>query len=131
MATKNQTRRSRAKKIYSKGSLVISLLFLGSIIILAFFHSLLQPKSAMPPPVYEEIYFISSDLNNGIGKIDHAIYESLYQRGIPEKNIRFLGVKPRYERGYSWDFTELLIKLSTRNSVQQLDKIIGFELSSV
>jgi polysaccharide deacetylase 2 family uncharacterized protein YibQ len=131
MATKNSKRRSRVEKIYSKGPLIIFIFCLGSIIILAFFHSLIQPNSAISPPVYEETHLISSDLNNGIGRIDNAIYESLYQRGISEKNIRFLEVKPKYERGYGWDFTELLIKLPKRNSVQQVDKIISFELSQL
>jgi len=131
MTDKHQKWRSRAAKIYSKGSLIIFMLFLGIILIITFSHSLLQPKGVISPPVYEEIDSISSDLNNGIGKIDNVIYESLYKKGIPEKNIRFLDVKPKYEKGYSWDFTELLIKLLKRNSVQQLDKIINFELSQL
>ncbi len=48
-------------------------------------------------PIYEEMYSITSDLNNEIGKIDNVIYESLYKRGVPEKNIFFLAVKPKYE----------------------------------
>ena len=41
-----------------------------------------------------------------IGQIDNAVYTSLYQRGIAEKDIFFSAVIPRKEKDYEWDFTD-------------------------
>jgi len=83
------------------------------------------------PPVYEEKYSVGPNLNREISAIDSAIYESLYRRGVPPKNILFLAVKPKNERGYEWDFTKILIKLSKRRSIFELNKILDLELTGL
>lgn len=130
MITKKQKRASREKKTNHKGNFILlSALCPGIVIILALGLYLTHSNRTTPPHPYEEVYSSTSDFNKEIGKIDNAIYESLYLRGIPEKDIFFLAIKPRYEEGYEWDFTKLLIKLSNSDSVRQLEKIIDIELS--
>ena len=81
-------------------------------------------------PVYEEINAINSNFINELVKVDHAIYESLYKEGIPEENILFLSVSPRHENRNEWDFTELWVKLPSRESALDMTRIIGNALSS-
>jgi len=129
MVTKKQRRKSKTKKIDPKGFLLLFSILIFSITILGLFLVLSNSTNKISPPVYEEIYSKTPDLNREIGKIDNAIYESLYQRGIHERNILFLAVNPRHGDGYDWDFTELLVYLSDNNSVLQFEKIIDTELS--
>ena len=131
MATKRKKRRSSAKRIKKKASIFIFIIVLGSIIISTLFHYLSHSSSKTQPLLYEEIYAITSDLSNEISKIDDIIYQSLYRLGISEKNILFLTVKPEHDKDYDWDFTELLIQLSDRNSVLQINKIIDTGLSQL
>jgi len=129
MVTKKKRRRSRAKKINHKAAFVIFALFFGTVITLtwALYHS--NSASTNSPPTYEEVYTTKSVLHRQIGRIEHAIYESLYQRRILEKNVFFLAVKPRVEKGYKWDFIELLVKLPNEKSVVEFGKVINDELS--
>ncbi|MFC1868203.1 divergent polysaccharide deacetylase family protein [Thermodesulfobacteriota bacterium] len=117
------------KKI--KGFYILCALCTGCLIVLASFLYLSNSISTTSFPVYEEIYSISSDLNNKIGQIDHVIYKSLYQRGIDEKHVFFPSVKPIHEKDYEWDFTELLIKLPDKSSALHVEKIINNELSGL
>jgi polysaccharide deacetylase 2 family uncharacterized protein YibQ len=91
------------------------------------------PKSSigMPRLAYEEIYTTTNDLHEGIRDIDYAIYESLYQCGIEEKDIFFSSVQPRHENGKFWDFTELLIKSPDAASALHLEKTISQDLNEL
>ena len=130
MITKKQKRGSRKKGTNHKGNfIIISALCPGILVILTLGLYLTHANRTTLPLPYEEAYSSTSYFNKEIGKIDNAIYESFYLRGVPEKNILFLTIKPRHEDGHEWDFTELLIKLSNRDSVRQLEKIIDIELS--
>jgi len=80
-------------------------------------------------PVYEEIYAVSSDLDEKISQIDYTIYDSLFEKGIEEKDVFFSKVIPRHEKDYDWDFTELLIKLPNRNYAVLLEDLICDKLS--
>lgn len=130
MVKKKKKRRRKTKKVTPKGFFLFGTLFsLGCLIILGSFFCLSNSISRNSSPVYEEIYSISSDLNDKIGHIDYAIYESLYQKGVEEKDVFFTAVKPRHEKDNEWDFTELFIKLPDKNAALQLEKIINNELS--
>jgi len=129
MVTRKEKGRSRTKKINQRSIFILFALFSGSLIILALGLYLSNLNPQISPPAFEEIYAITSDLNRAIGKIENAIYESLYQGRIPEKNIIFLAVKPKHEQGHEWDFTELLVNLSSHNSALRLEKIINAELN--
>ena len=131
MGTKKQKRKSKGKKIDPKIFLLVLAAFLGVIVTLGFFRYLSNSNSTISPPLYEEIYSKTSDLNTEIRKIDNAIYESLYKKEIPEKNIIFTAVDPKHGKGYDWDFTELLIKLPKNKSVFELEKIVNRELSQL
>jgi hypothetical protein len=131
MGTKKQKRKSKEKKRDPKIFLLVLAAFLGVIVILGFFRYLSNSNSTISPPLYEEIYSKTSDLNTEIRKIDNAIYESLYKKEVPEKNIIFTAVNPKHGKGYDWDFTELLIKLPKNKSVFELEKIVNSELSQL
>ncbi|MFC1532600.1 divergent polysaccharide deacetylase family protein [Thermodesulfobacteriota bacterium] len=128
---KKKKGREKTKKTIPKGILLLCTLFLGCLIILGAFLYLSGSSSRNFFPVYEEIYSVSSDLNNKIGQVDYTIYDSLFQWGVDEKDIFFPAVKPCHEKGYEWDFTELVIKLSNKNSAVQLKKIINNGLSKI
>jgi polysaccharide deacetylase 2 family uncharacterized protein YibQ len=129
MVAKKQKRKIKTKKIDPKGFLLLFSLLILSITILGLFLYISNSTSNISPPIYEEIYSKTSDLTHEIGKIDNTIYESLYQRGIQDKNVFFPTVEPKHSDGYDWDFTELLVYLSNYNSVLRFEKIISIELS--
>ncbi len=76
-----------------------------------FFKGVPEPDG----PLYEEAYSSSPELVSVIRKIDLCIYDSLYQSGIPEKDIVFLDVEPRHKKGKHWEFTRLLVKVPDRS----------------
>jgi len=128
MAIKRKGRRKRTR-ITSKG-LFIVFIFIGCIIVSGiFFNYLYHSIPATLSPLYEESSATSSNLNQKINKIDHAIYESLYKGKVGGKNIFFSEVQPCITRDYEWDFTELSIKLADKASAIGLKKVIDSELS--
>ncbi|MDY7037413.1 MAG: divergent polysaccharide deacetylase family protein [Thermodesulfobacteriota bacterium] len=132
MATKKkQKRRRREKRIDKKYPLIILAIFLCIIIALTFI--LLQfsttSRISTTPPIYEEARPISSELYDEIGRIDNAIYDSLYEGDIPEKNIFFMAVNPKKEGEDHWEFTDILVELSDKNSLVKLGKIFEIELA--
>jgi len=131
MGIKKKRRSHKTKKTAHKKYILVCAFFFGCLIALGLFFYLSHSISTTSPPIYEEIYSITSDLSKEIGQIDNAIYESLYKGGITEKDVFFSAVRPMQEQGYDWDFTELLIKLSDKKSVFQLEKNINLELSKL
>ena len=85
----------------------------------------------MGTPVFEETYSTKSVLHEGIRKVDFAIFESLYQSGARENDIRFIDIQPRHINGHVWDFTELSVKSVDLRSLQKLQQIITRELNSL
>ncbi len=75
-------------------------------------------------PLYEEAYSSSPGLGSVIRKIDLCVYESLYQSGIPERDIFFLDVEPRHEKGKHWEFTRLLVKVPGKSKALRVGKKI-------
>jgi polysaccharide deacetylase 2 family uncharacterized protein YibQ len=129
MATKKKKRRSRARKTGPKGFLIAPAILLCIVTILGLFYYLSDSTSTMSPPPFEEAYTRTSDLDEKIKRVDHAIYESLYQRGVPEKDILFLTVEPKHTGNDEWDFTELQVRISDRKTALQVDRIIRDALS--
>ena len=128
MSAKKQKRKIKTKKIDPRVFLLISSALILTITILGLFLYISNSTRSIAPPIYEEIYSKTSDLTQEISKIDNTIYESLYRRGIQDKNILFSKVEPRHSDGHDWDFTELSVYLNTYNSVIRFEKIISREL---
>jgi polysaccharide deacetylase 2 family uncharacterized protein YibQ len=108
---------------------LLFLILLGCLTTLGLFLYFSNSVSKSSSPVYEDIYAVSSDLNEKISQIDHTIYDSLFERGIEEKDVSFSMVIPRHEKDYDWDFTELLIKLPNSDYAISLEDIIYDRLS--
>ncbi len=130
-ANKKEKRGKERRKITPKNFPLLFLILLGCLITLGLFLYFFNSISKSSFPVYEEIYAVSSELNEKISQIDYTIYESLFQRGIEEKDVFFSMVIPRHEKDYDWDFTELLIKLPNRNYAILLEDVIYNKLSKL
>jgi hypothetical protein len=131
MTTQKRKVSAEKKKLLPICFLLILLTFLaGAVLIIVYIY---LPKSSigLPRPAYEEIYTTTDNLHRKIRDIDYAIYESLYQSGIQEKNIFFLNVLPRNEKGSFWDFTELLIKCPDVNSASLLERNMALDISAL
>lgn len=131
MATKRKQRKNKAKKTHFRGFLILFALCVGSAIIFASSLYLSESTSTAPLPAYEETFPISSEFNKKIKEIDESLYKSLYERKVPEKDIFFLGITPKHERGNDWEFTHLLVELPGIQSLAKLDEIIERELSAL
>ena len=106
------------------------LLFFGIVITgVCFYRS--GSTGSTPSPLYEEIYTGPSELYNTIQQIDHSVYEALYQNGIGLEDIFFTSVIPMFGKGYEWEFTEVLVKLSNEDAAIQLQKGINRELTKL
>jgi hypothetical protein len=93
-------------------------------LLFSWFHNSSKPRST----AYEETSFRSSVLKTSISRIDHVIYESLYDEGIDEKDIYFSDIKPVNSGDYEWDFTELTVRVPDRNTALRLGDAIKNEL---
>jgi len=131
MTTKKRKGSAKKKKLSPILFLLILLTSLACAVLLIVYAYLPKSSIGLPRPAYEEIYTTTDDLHGRIRDIDYAIYESLYQSGIQEKDIFFLNVQPRNERGSFWDFTELLIKCPDANSARRLESTISLDLSAL
>lgn len=99
-------------------------LFIVVLSVLGVYFYLSNSISTASSPVFEEIYATSSDLKIKIGQIDSIIYDALYKSGVQEKAVFFSAVEPRNGGGDDWDFTELLIELSSKDFVFELNALI-------
>lgn len=131
MVTKQRKKRRGTKKISQKSLFIGLALFFGGITVLGIGFFLFSSAVIPSPPIYEETHSFRNDLHDGIRRIDNAIYDSLYQGAVAEKDIFFLAIRPKHSKGYSWDLTEILIKLPNRRSLVQTEKILIDKLSSV
>lgn len=123
--------RPKTRKKTSKTFFILCILLMVGLIALGLLIYLPGSSKKTSLPVYEEIYSAHSDLNTKIQQIDRAIYESLYQEGVAEKDVRFSLVRPTHSGDYDWDFTELSINLENKDSALQLEKKINNELSKL
>ncbi|MFC1825740.1 hypothetical protein ACFL9T_23790, partial [Thermodesulfobacteriota bacterium] len=129
MTKKKRKRSDGVMRKGLKGLFIIIALVLGSLFVFVLSRYISSPKGAASPPLYEEIYAITSDLNHEINRIDTILYEALYHYHIPDDDIFFTEVRPKHRSGQSWDFVEQLIKLPNNNVAQQLRKRIEVDLS--
>ncbi len=129
---KKKKKRGRAKKTHLKlfpfGLLLASCLAISLCLVYFFVRS----GGDTPYPAYEEVYSNTSNLHRQMGRIDHAIFDALYLKGIPEEDIAFLRVRPRHREGADWDVTEMEVRLDEKRSVYRtsaiLDEVLaGFE----
>lgn len=90
--------------------LIVGFLILGVVVLTVASFWLIPEVERRRTPVYEEAYSRSPELARIIRRVDSSVYDSLYRSGIPEKNIYFLTVEPRTDKGYHWEFTKLLVK---------------------
>jgi polysaccharide deacetylase 2 family uncharacterized protein YibQ len=130
-ANNKEKRREKHRKINKKISFLILSIILLCLIILGLFLLFFNYTDKSSPLLFEETYAVSSELKEIIGQVDYAIYESLFQKGVPERDISFSKVIPRHQEGYDWDFTELLINLPGVNDVILLEDVIYSRLSEL
>jgi uncharacterized protein len=126
--TMKKKRRRKKTKIAPRGpfkAVFIAGCMIASGVLLYYLSPLLSRVST---PADEETSTRSSGLNVETSKIDHAIYESLFDGGVEEKDIFFSEVTAMNAKDYEWDFTELSIKTSDQNTASRLGMIINKEL---
>ncbi|RJR47275.1 MAG: divergent polysaccharide deacetylase family protein [Desulfobacteraceae bacterium] len=97
----------------------------------AVFLYMVWSMTSLTPPPYEEIHPIPSELNDQITRINAAVYESVYRERIPERDVLFLSVEPRQERGNEWEFTEILIRFSDPGRIRDFEKSISGNFASL
>lgn len=126
---KKKKKRGRAKKarlkIFSFALVLAS--GLGFSLGLVYYYA--RSGTTPPYPAYEEVYSNTSNLHRQMGRIDRAIFEILYRKGIPEEDIAFLRVRPRHNGGSDWDLSEMEIRLKAKSSVSRLSRDLGEVLS--
>jgi polysaccharide deacetylase 2 family uncharacterized protein YibQ len=122
---KGGNKRRKSPKIQT---LILFPAFLVCALLLSLYVLFSKSTIGLPEPIYEEVYSSANYLNEAIKNVDYAIYESLYQSGIKERNIIFLDVQPRHENGHFWDFTRLLIRCPDIHSAQNLERCISYDL---
>jgi polysaccharide deacetylase 2 family uncharacterized protein YibQ len=105
------------------GLLIIGLALLGS---LYYISPSTPPQS---PPLYEETFIKGIELQEKIKQVDQIIYQSLYLKGITERDIFFSAVTSRHEDGNEWEFTELLVRLPEEDSAIEIQRVIHSKLS--
>jgi polysaccharide deacetylase 2 family uncharacterized protein YibQ len=131
MTTEKRKGSGKKRKLSSILFLFILPTALACAVLLGVYVCLPKSSIGLPRLAYEEIYTTTNDLHEGIRDIDYAIYESLYQSGIEEKDIFFSNVQPRHENGHFWDFTGLLIKCPDARSALHLEKTISQDLNAL
>ena len=130
-ANNKEKRREKHRKINKKISFLILSIILLCLIILGLFLLFFNYTDKSSPLLFEETYAVSSELKEIISQVDYAIYESLFQKGVPERDISFSKVIPRHQEGYDWDFTELLINLRGVDDAILLEDVIYSRLSEL
>jgi uncharacterized protein len=118
----------RRKKVQPKLFLTILSAFLACIVLLILYISFMYRSDRTLSPLYEEIHSSAGDLNESIKNIDYAIYESLYNSGVQEKDVFFLNVQTRHQNGHVWDYAEILVNCPDNRFAFNFQKIINHDL---
>lgn len=119
---KSGRKRSKRKKPVLYPALAVVVLLLTAAVSLFYLVEYLKVK---PVPVYEEVFIRSGLLADETARVDRTVYELLYREKIDEENILFSEVIPRHTENYDWNFTELMIRLSSVDSLDRLMKILS------
>ena len=101
------------------------------IIAAGLFYFLVKPSVRTSKPVFEEDYASSSKFRKIRWKVDHLIYDSLYDEGVKEEDISFTNVIHRHKNDLDWDFTELTVSLDSPDSISRLIKSISKKISNL
>jgi len=101
------------------------------VVLLCLYFGFPERSASIFPILYEEIYSSSADLTEQIKTVDYTVYDSLYQSGVPEKNVFFLNVQTRHKNGYVWDFAELLVKCCDNKAMVTLQGNMGRDLAAL
>jgi polysaccharide deacetylase 2 family uncharacterized protein YibQ len=104
--------------------LILAVCVPGLLILILGLYVFVKGRAKPDGPLYEEAYSSTPELVSVIGRIDRCVYDSLYQSGIPERDIFFLDVEPRYEKGKHWEFTRLLVKCADETKALGVGKRI-------
>jgi polysaccharide deacetylase 2 family uncharacterized protein YibQ len=130
MASQKRKAKGAKRQVPSRRSLV-SVLLITVLLCVGGSVYLARSMNRVTRPVYEEAHPVPSDLNQEIARVDEAIYEALYQEGIPETDILFVEVKPRYENGREWEFTDIVVRVRDDGSLDRLEKVMSRAISSL
>lgn len=122
---KGATRQGPSRRSLVSVLLITVLISIGGSVYLA------RSMDRVTRPVYEEVHPVPSDLNQEIARIDEAIYETFYQEGIPETDILFVEVRHRYENGRDWEFTDIVVRVRDKRSLDDLERVMSGAISSL
>ncbi len=120
----------KRKKKKRPANIHIIIAFITLCIIAAgLFYFLVKPSVRTSKPVFEEDYASSNRFRKINGKVDHLIYDSLYDEGVKEEDISFTNVIHRHKNDLDWDFTELTVSLDNPDSINRLVNSISKKIS--
>jgi len=100
--------------------IAVGLLFLSIVLI----NVTREPNDLDKVPLYEEVYGTSKPLRSAINGIDKVIFSALYSSGISQKDVHFISVEPRQEKGEIWELTKVLVKCDGVEKVQRVKREI-------
>jgi polysaccharide deacetylase 2 family uncharacterized protein YibQ len=90
-----------------------------------------KPENIQPPPAYEEAFSKDKDPDQAISEIDRAIYRFLSSEKIPKQNIVLATLEPRQKNIFTWEFTELGVKLADKGDMTLILKTFNGVLSAL
>jgi polysaccharide deacetylase 2 family uncharacterized protein YibQ len=122
-------RASNRTSVVRKGLFIIGGVLIVGLTLLGSFHYFSPPPSPQSPPLYEEVFIKGDALQEKVRQVDRIIYQSLYLKGIAEKDIFFSEVTSRHENGHEWEFTELLVRVAEEDTAIEIQRVIHSELS--
>lgn len=82
-------------------------------------------------PLYEEAYPAPAGLNRAMGRIDLALYGSLYRENVPVKDVLFRVVEERHQGGAEWEFTLVEVRVPESVRVRDLELAVLKSLSGL
>ncbi len=122
----------KRKKKKRPARIHIIIAFISLCIIAAgLFYFLVKPSLRTSKPVFEEDYASSNKFRKIRWKVDHLIYDSLYDEGVKEEDISFTNVIHRHKNDLDWDFTELTVRLDSPDSISRLINSILKKISNL
>ena len=136
MSRKKKTTKKRSKRKRPQGSRMAlwaaGCLFLsgGALAALFLYHED-RRTVARVQPAYEEVHSRLPAVQEEIARIDRAVYDLLYRRGIYESDILFTDVAHRVEDGDSWDFTEITVRLGDEEQRRRVGAKLRSELEAL
>jgi len=136
MSQKKKTKGKRSKRKRPQGSRVAAwaaggLFLAGGALAALFLFQEERGTVARVQPAYEEVHSRLPALQEEIGRIDRAVYDVLYRRGVYESDIQFTDVAHRVVNGDAWDFTEITVRLPDEGLRRRVVEELGAELGAL